>query len=372
MRLFAFYFPQFHEIPENNNWWGEGFTDWKLVRNAVPISRDQYQPREPLGSDYYDLSKPEVVQAQARLAQSYGLDGFNFYHYWFDGKVLLGDPLQNFYEDKSHQLEYCITWANETWTKQWVGDPTVLIEQSKSRDKKIWQQHFDYLLPFFKDTRYLTKEGKPVLCLYRPEILPFLSQYQSFFNEAAQKAGLKGIYWIGMESYSLANKASVFEKLDASIRFQPRDYFNYLASQGGFVRGLVESFLRGLPEAVQRPLSRLKYKLDRHQSFSYHELWDYIIESTKAAAPDSYQSVIVDWDNTARYGDKSKYFSGADPKVFQDGLQRLVDLESSRGVDLLFINAWNEWSEGAYLEADERHQYSYLEAIRAVNNHIET
>lgn len=366
MKLLAFYFPQFHQIPENDSWWGEGFDDWRLVKAASSCGAGHYQPRVPLADNYYDLSKAEAVAQQIRWAEDYGLDGFNFYHYWFDGKLLLSDPLRHFYENKNHNLEYCITWANETWTRQWIGDPEVLIQQSSSPDRKLWQQHYDYLDTYFQDPRYRRMQGKPVLCLYRPEILPFLDEYMAFFDEQAKLHGHEGIFWIGFESYELANKEEIFKGFDASLRFQPRAFFNAKAKQGSALKSWLEPILRSLPERLQRPISRLKYRLDRQQTFDYKELWQNVLADSAEQATNCYQSVIVDWDNTPRYGLKSKYFSGASPEAFKDGLSQLVASESKRGVDTIFINAWNEWSEGAYLEPDTRHQFSYLEAIKAI------
>ncbi|MCV6614977.1 MAG: glycoside hydrolase family 99-like domain-containing protein, partial [Cellvibrionaceae bacterium] len=285
-------------------------------------------------------------------------------------QLLLDEPLRHFHANKQHKLKYCITWANETWTRQWVGDPEILIKQTENPDRDIWRKHFDYLNTFFSDPRYLRKNKMPVLCLYRPEIFPFFDEYKAFFHERARAAGHDGIYWIGLESYPLANSAKVFKHFDAKMQFQPRAYFNAQARQASPLKAMLEPLLRALPESMQRPISGLKYKIDQHQSYDYEALWQHLIDQSPNLPSNTYQSLVVDWDNGARYGDKAKYLSGANPQTFFEGLSRLVELEKARGADLLFINAWNEWSEAAYLEPDTRHHYGYLEAIQAVKSQL--
>lgn len=371
MKLFAFYFPQFHQTPENSRWWGEGFTDWNLVKQAVPLEAEHYQPRIPCNGRYYDQADADTVAWQAELAQNHGLSGFNFYHYWFDGKLMLEKPMELFRDNPDHQLEYCITWANETWTRQWVGNPEVLIKQSYSDDRAVWRAHFDYLLTFFQDERYLKREGCPVLCIYRPELHSHLEAYLSAFDRWAQEAGFNGVHFVAISAYQLSQAETAQQHFVSVIRFQPRIFFTAQRAESSALMRYVEPILRLLPETMQLYLGRMKAAHQRYHAFSYEALWQHIHQLAEQDAPQAYQSVVVDWDNTARYGKRARFFNGATPEAFGHHLAKLAGAEQRRGKEWLFINAWNEWSEGAYLEPDERFGYRYLDAVKQVRQQLD-
>jgi len=166
MKVVALYLPQFHTIPENDTWWGEGFTEWVNIKKAIPLFENHHQPRMPLQDNYYNLADPDVMRWQASIAKEHGVYGFCFYHYWFDGKLLLQKPIENFLENKDIDIHFCISWANEHWTDQWVSEKwNVLIEQ-RYGERDEWKVHFDYLLPYFKDDRYIKVDEKPVFVIY--------------------------------------------------------------------------------------------------------------------------------------------------------------------------------------------------------------
>lgn len=366
LKYIAFYFPQFHEIEENSKWWGRGFTDWDLVKNAKPNISSQNQPRVPLSGNYYDLSKSEVIDWQIKLAEKFNLGGFNFYHYWFDGRLILEKPLELFFEDKNHNLEYCITWANETWTKQWIGSSEVLIEQKYLNDIDIWTKHFQYLLQFFNDTRYIKIDNKPVLCIYRPELNKNMGKYIDFFNKMAINSGFDGIYFVGMKSYEMLNEDYIYHKFQAKLKFQPRYLFNNKFLKRNANVSLLEKFARSLPEKLQIKIGRIKFLFEKHKTIDYIEFYKELIRQAKEQAKNEkiYQSVIVDWDNTARYRRRSKFFQNVSPESFEKYLGELENIEKEKGNEFIFINAWNEWSEGAYLEPDEKYGYKFLEVIK--------
>lgn len=368
MKYIAFYFPQFHSTPENDAWWGAGFTDWDLVRQARAHSSGQRQPRVPLDSNYYDLSDPEVVAWQAALAEKYGLYGFNFYHYWFDGRLMLEQPVEHFRRNRQHNLKYCFTWANESWTRQWIGSPEVLLRQSHLPDRDIWRRHFAYLLPYFNDDRYLRMDNRPVFCLYRPELNPWLGEYVRFFNEQAVRHSLPGVYFIGMHSYPLAGASEVFCHLDAGLRFQPRYLFNTALSGRSALMRRFEGMLRAIPERLQLPMSILWHRFSRSSAFDYDLFNQRLIELAREDGEDTFQSIIVDWDNTARYGQGSKFFRGSSPQRFGRWLEQLTEVEVGKGREYIFINAWNEWSECAYLEPDDESGYQYLQVVQQLSN----
>ena len=180
MKIIAFYLPQFHNIPENDEWWGNGFTEWTNVKKAKPIFEGHQQPKVPLNNNYYNLLDDNVKVWQADLAKKYGVYGFCYYHYWFNGKMLLEKPMEQMLENKEVDIPFCISWANEPWTKAWVGDEKKMLIAQEYGQEEEWKEHFMYLLPFFKDERYIKKDGKPFFIFYRPDIvITHIDQYNS-------------------------------------------------------------------------------------------------------------------------------------------------------------------------------------------------
>ena len=194
MKIIAFYLPQFHDIPENDEWWGKGFTEWVNVKKARPLYKGHEQPRIPLNNNYYNLLDDKVKIWQAKLAKEYGVYGFCYYHYWFGGKLLLEKPMEQMLENPNIDIPFCISWANEPWTKAWVNEKKVLIPQFYG-GKKEWKEHFDYLLKFFKDSRYIKEDGKPLLVIYRAEVIEHLNEMLDYWSELAKKNGFKGMVY---------------------------------------------------------------------------------------------------------------------------------------------------------------------------------
>lgn len=367
-KFIPFYYPQLHSIPENDLWWGKGFTDWDRVKVAYSLGENHYQPRVPLNKNYYDQSKEETIRWQIDLATYYNIYGFNFYHYWFDGKVLLEKPIELF-KNLNHNLKYCITWANETWTKRWDGKfNEILIKQNHNFDKSEWGKHFEYLFNYFSDLRYIRIDDKPVFCIYRPDIFNNIDDFIDFFQEKAISKGLKGIHFIAIKAYE-TNKS--FEKFDSYLRFQPRDLFNSLNGNKSALRKVIERTLRSMPERYQIIIGEFMHKYQKKISFDFEEFGRKLIENAekdKLSEKRIFQSVIVDWDNAARYKDKARYFINTGPKNFENFLKELIKIESDYDENYIFINAWNEWSEGAYLEPDQKNEYKYLEILKKLSN----
>ena len=367
-KFVPFYFPQLHQIPENDDWWGEGYTDWQRVKEAKPLDSNHFQPRVPLNSNYYDQSKESTIRHQIELAISYDIYGFNFYHYWFNGKLLLEQPLQKFLKI-NEKLKFCVTWANETWTKRWEGKfNEILIEQNHFYDKVEWSNHFDYLYQFFSDPNYICIDEKPVFCIYRPDIIQNMDEFISFFQEKARSKGLKGIHFIGIIAYDTIKK---FFNFDSYLRFQPRSMFNNLNRKSKF-SDFLEANLRSLPERYQIFIGELLLKYQSKQTFDYNRFCELLIEISKVDKSNKkkiYQSIIPDWDNTARYGRKARYFTNVSFEKFEELIINLLDLYSEEPNNLIFINAWNEWSEGAYLEPDEKNGFKYLEILKRLSSY---
>ncbi len=372
IKFVPFYFPQYHCIPENDEWWGEGYTDWHRVKNSTALLPGHYQPRVPLNNNYYDLSQAESVRWQVELAQKYKIDGFCFYHYWFNGKLLLEKPLNSFYNLK-HDLNYCIAWANETWTRRWIGKVNdILIKQNHYDDVTEWEAHFNYLLKFFLDPRSIKLADKPVFLIYRPDLIKSIKRFIDYFQTLAIKNGLPGICFIGIKSYE-STQDFIYSNFDAVLKFQPRELFNTKFKKGNIFSYWMERNLRALPERFQIIIGELKHKYESYKVFDYDIFWKELIKNSEMdfhSKQTIFQSIIADWDNSPRYGRKARFFHGVTPEKFKNYLIELSKIEAKKKDSIVFINAWNEWSEGAYLEPDNVYGCRYLEILKDIKTNM--
>lgn len=381
-KVIAFYLPQFHDIPENDEWWGKGFTEWTNVKAAHPLFEGHEQPRVPLGNKYYNLLDDTVKVWQAKIAREHGIYGFCYYHYWFGGKMLLQKPMEQMLANKNIDIPFCVCWANEPWTKAWVNETKVLIPQ-KYGDESEWKRHFDYLLPFLLDERYITEDGCPLVVIYRPEVIPRLNEMLSLWNSLAVEKGLPGLVfayqqvvrdWAGGSDeafrYHIEYQPSIammrsLGMLPSSLSpFENRSHA--LRALKNRVSTVVEKAL-GI-DVSQKLASLRKAGRDAPQLFDYDELWSQILNNPPLTEK-SIPGAFVDWDNTPRKGVKGDVVLGGTPEKFERYFSEL--LEKSRreyGSPFVFVNAWNEWAEGTYLEPDETWGLGYLKAIRSALN----
>lgn len=363
-KIIAFYLPQFHEIPENNKWWGNGFTEWTNMKKAVSLFDNHYQPRIPLNNNYYDLSNVESIEWQAKIAKKYGIYGFCFYHYWFDGKLLLEKPMELLLQNKHIDINYCVSWANEDWTNAWVsGNSKTLISQTYGGIEQ-WDKHYEYLKQFFEDSRYICIGNKPVLVIYRPNLIPNLNDMLDRWNELAQKDGFAGIHLM------YQHPSFAFAKDKDDTRFQ-----NCIEYQPGYSRLILEKEQISKLLVLKRKIDFLlqKYchiKLDLSwmkknngpERFDYDAVWENILNIE--AADGHIPGAFVDWDNTPRRNRRGSVAVGAKPEKFEKYMRQLIKkAHDEYKTDMIFIFAWNEWAEGGYLEPDERNGVAYLEAI---------
>lgn len=343
MKILAFYLPQFHEIPENNAWWGEGFTEWVNVKAAQPLFDGHRQPRVPYNNDYYSLDDVSVMDRQATLAKKYGIDGFCFYHYWFGGKRLLDAPLLRILSNPEIEIEFCLSWANEPWARTWDGRDTEVLMPQNYGDESDWQAHFDYLSPFFMDERYLKVDGKPVFVIYKAKDVERLDEMLAFWNVKAFENGFtKGLHIVetlGGKQYKPASSLSA-----ATLEFEP-------SLSLGFRSNLVFWAMNKLKMFFRRGLYRMDYIRVVKQS----------VNRSKKFKKDNYLGCFPGWDNTPRKKEKGVVFEGESVDVFEYYLTE--QLRKSQKDSLIFINAWNEWAEGAYLEPDEDNEFNYLKAV---------
>lgn len=369
-KLIAIYFPQFHEISENNSWWGNGFTDWNNVRSAVPQFESHYQPRSPLHNNYYNQSQITTLKWQVDVAKKHGIYGFCHYHYWFDGKQLLEKPTDIFLENKDIDFPFCLSWANETWSRRWDGnDHQVLMQQTHPPTHKSWKRHYDYLIKAWNDPRAIKVDGKPVFVIYRPHFIENIDEMLSFWRDLAKNDGLPGLYFIFQKQYELPNNSHL-KSFDAIFQFQPFEaVYSPNFSKKNIQQSLLYKFIRGIPEHHLDMLRGLKSKFTKKLKFHDYEItWKHIVEIRPDRKLTTFPGAFVDWDNSSRYKNRATIFRGASPEKFAKWFNRLVETLPQRNLpeDFIFLNAWNEWSEGAYLEPDEKYGYQYLEAVRKI------
>lgn len=367
-KLIAFYFPQFHAIPENDKWWGKGFNDWMLVEKAKPLFKGHEMPRTPLYGTYNPCDKETLVK-QAKMAKDYGVFGFMFYHYWFDGKLLLQKPLEVFLENKDIDINFCVCWANETWTRAWTGTREVLIEQKHTQDPSIWEAHFKYLLPFFKDPRAIKKNGKPVFLIYRPALLKGTKKMFDFWQKLAKENGLEGLYIIAVKGYDFSNNTNFLEYYDGIMNFQPREVYNAPSFKGNKTSKF--QFLRLLPPKLWNMVSDIYFKYRGRTIIDGSKIWDAILgKACKEEFPqyhlDVYESGFSEWDNTPRYNNKAKIFTRPPRENLESYISELYRIASENDSEFVFWNAWNEWSESSYLEPDTKRGFENLEIIKEV------
>lgn len=354
VKLIAFHLPQYHTFPENDQWWGKGFTEWTNTRKAVPLYKGHYQPRTPLNKNYYQLDRLDDILWQMDLAKKYNVYGFCYYHYWFNGKLLLNKPLELLRDYNGDKLPYFFCWANEPWTRAWEGNTKKVLMPQEYGNQPEWEEHFQYLLTFFRDSAYMKKENMPLLVLYRTNNIPNCDEMIAYWDKRCRECGYKGIYVIE-EINSFQEKAEC-QHSKAFLEFEPL----YTMTLG-----------RNLWDKVSFKLHSTLFNLatgNNNQCYSYDHLWKKIInrKHQEIEGKNCFLGGFVDWDNTARKGKNGRIVMGTSPEKFEKYLMLQKDKAIENNSEFIFMNAWNEWGEGTYLEPDEKYGYAYLEAVRKV------
>jgi lipopolysaccharide biosynthesis protein len=348
-RVIALYLPQYHPIPENDEWWGPGFTEWTNVAKAKPMFRGHYQPHIPADLGFYDLRVPETRVAQAEMARANGVEAFCYWHYWFAGRRILERPFQEVLSSKEPDFPFCLGWANETWSGIWHGNPDrVLIEQTYPGPED-YTAHFRAVVAAFSDPRYLKIEGKPLFHVQKPKKIPDPRQFTDLWRELAREVGFPGLYLVA----------------DADESWNPR--------QCGFDAALNMHLPKSQSwEAWPGPLRRLRREWNRLAGWPKihrHELiWEQFLAQGRSVSPHitRHVSVLPNWDNTPRSGVNGVVVLGSNPELFRQQVRKALAMVAGEPLErrLVFVKSWNEWAEGNHLEPDLRFGRGYLEVLR--------
>lgn len=348
-RAIAFYLPQFHPIPENDEWWGPGFTEWTNAAKARPLFRGHVQPHLPGELGFYDLRLPDARQAQGDIAVEHGIEAFCYWHYWFGaGSRILERPFAEVLAAGSPSVKFCLGWANQTWTGIWHGAPGRILREQTYPGPEDDRAHFESILPALRDERYLRVDGRPVFYVFRPEELPDARAFVDRWQQMAKDAGLGGMYLVA-EVSDLLGQGSRYTKT-AEDGFDAGAYVRLPASRDS------ASMLR----------MKVRRKLGGPEVYPYSTdpaLWD-AVRADRTLQP----SVYPNWDNTPRSGSRGTVLTGSAPTRFAENLAHAVDTVADRPAEerLLWIKSWNEWAEGNYLEPDLDHGREWLTALASV------
>lgn len=377
-RVIALYLPQFHPTPENDRWWGPGFTEWTNVAKAKPLFRGHQQPRIPADLGFYDLRLPETREQQAQLAREAGVEGFCYYHYWFgNGRQLLERPLQEVVASGKPDFPFCICWANHTWSnKTWerksaVQKNSVLMEQTyPGTEDDI--AHFNALLPMFKDRRYMTVDGKLIFAIYDPFGFKNVQQFIATWRRLAEENGLPGFHFIGMTPSTLTIRTApdgtrqrVMPNLESSAEIYRRvldlgfDAVNSLGKRRGEM--LYEGKWKNIAKTVLRhigfPTGSMRYDYERtvRNYFAPEDTWENV-----------YPSILPQWDRTPRVASMDGVYVNATPEKFENHIRQALSLIKDKQPEhrILFLKSWNEWGEGNYVEPDMEWGHGFIDAIR--------
>jgi len=356
-RVLALYLPQFHPIPENDEWWGKGFTEWTNVGKAKKYFRGHYQPRVPADLGYYDLRVPETRQAQADMAKEYGIEGFLYWHYWFgNGKRLLERPFTEVLLSGKPDFPFALAWANETWKgfQHGLKNRNVLIEQEYPGEEDFIN-HFNAILPALKDNRYIKVNGKPLFMVYKPKLLPDPKYFIDLWQSLAKENGLSGIYFIAHSMGKFEHDGQLEGETLAQMLEYGFDAVNFVRLGGYLER-------RSFYSKIMRRLIKIFRGVPL--SYSYKKVYPFFsssIDSNLCVIP----SIIPGWDHSARSGRNGHILTDSNPKLFEKHVDTVIKCIKDKPEEerLVIIKSWNEWAEGNYMEPDLRFGRKFLEVL---------
>ena len=352
-RVLAYYLPQFHPIPENDEWWGKGFTEWTNVGKAKRYFPGHYQPHVPADLGYYDLRVPETREAQAQMAREAGVEGFVYWHYWFAGKELMERPFKEVLESGKPDFPFALAWANQTWKGFNFGvnnERNVLIEQTYPGDED-YIAHFNAVFPAFKDKRYITCDGKPIFIIYQPSDMPDPKHYIELWQSLAKENGLKGIYFIALENGYFTEKEGLeYKKWVEELGYDAVNYMRLHPNKQTFWQLQFHRFTH--------------YILRWPNIYSYKRQMRWFSNDTDREE-NAFPCIIPNWDHTPRSGKRGMVFYGSTPELFRQHVHETLERIIHKPFDkrIVIIKSWNEWAEGNYMEPDLKFGKGYLDAL---------
>ena len=374
-RVIAFYLPQFHPIPENDKWWGKGFTEWTNVAKAKPLFKGHYQPRIPADLGFYDLRVPEVREQQAQMAREAGIEGFCYWHYWFShDKKLLERPFQEVLQSGKPDFPFCLGWANHSWTnKHWEAGTRQQKEMTLMEmvyNEEEYEYHFYDVLPAFKDKRYITVDGKPLFLIWSPLDIPNTQQFIELWQSLAQENGLKGIHFVGLQQNVLSQKVTLKDIVLKNIPNHTASCYANILNQGysainsrGFHRA--DLYCRSLWDIIWRGICIRIFKYYPLSKCDQRKInkWLYTEEDKQENV---YPTIMPNWDRTARSGTKARIYTNSTPQVFEEQINQVLEIVKDKQPEkrVVFLMSWNEWAEGNYVEPDLKFGHDYLNVLR--------
>jgi lipopolysaccharide biosynthesis protein len=367
-RAIAFYLPQFHPIPENDEWWGKGFTEWTNVTKAKPLFPGHYQPHLPADLGFYDLRVPEVREAQANLARNHGIEGFCYWHYWFGGERLLERPFEEVLSSGKPDYPFCLAWANHSWNGMWSGgNQKRVLKEQKYMGVADEKSHFEFLLKAFQDKRYICVNGKPLFVIYRPLEIPDCKGLLEHWRDLALKAGLPGLHIIANLNYYERDWPALSHGFDGITIWAMG---KVLAEQVPCQFPPESSFLRLLWRLKRTRFHRFFPSVKASKRYP-ERIFDYNIAKDNLVCRENLDGhyipmAVPKWDTAPRYGKDGTILNSSTPQAFRKHFSEVVEQVQKNPLDqrIVFIKSWNEWSEGNYLEPDHLHGTQYLEAVR--------
>ena len=373
-RIIALYLPQFHPIPENDKWWGKGFTEWTNVVKAKPLFKGHYQPHLPADLGFYDLRLPEVREQQAELAKEAGIEGFCYYHYWFgNGKELLERPFNEVLASGKPDFPFCLCWANHDWTnKTWTKGKTykkdsMIMKMEYSTEDHV--RHFNHLLPAFKDSRYIKVDGKPLFAVWAPKDIPEVKKFIELWQVLAKQNGLPGIHFVGYTVNASGRSANNKNKLSLYETNKAADHYNAILKLG-FDAVMSSGLSRG-QAMCQSKLKMLIFYLMNKTFFPISNRCDYAkamknYYTKEDSWENVYPTLLPQWDRTPRAGIATNPLTHSTPEKFEKTIEKALDIikEKQSEHQILFLKAWNEWGEGNYVEPDDKFGHGWLNAIK--------